>query len=161
MTVANRLNHGNQPSIAHGSRSLLYPKLNPFTIPQILSSLSINLNNWQFTAGTTTRALPDVTLQPDSFLILVNSTCVNAFDASMHAVGVTSFPAIVNTGETLILANAQGNVISTISYTDAWYQDNSRKDGGWSWMPCQPVAQRLANGPLNPHPFSGALYGNV
>lgn len=96
------------------------------------TAFSINLSNWKYTAGTNTKPLPDVNIPANGYLVLTTTTNAPMFPVFANAVGMVSFPALTNTGQTLTLRTPQGMMISTVSYTDAWYQDAAKKDGGWS-----------------------------
>lgn len=93
---------------------------------------SINLNGWKFTAGTNTKTLPDVTINANGYIVLASTSAAPNYPASYNVVGVTSFPALTNSGQTLVLKTPQNNVISTVTYSDTWYSDNTKKEGGWS-----------------------------
>ncbi|MBL7884297.1 MAG: lamin tail domain-containing protein, partial [Bacteroidia bacterium] len=93
---------------------------------------SINLNGWKFTAGTNTKTLPDVTISANGYIVLVSTTAAPNYPLSYNVTGVTSFPALTNSGQTLSLKTPQNNIISTVSYNDTWYKDNTKKEGGWS-----------------------------
>ncbi|MDF2436023.1 MAG: hypothetical protein K0Q95_399 [Bacteroidota bacterium] len=93
---------------------------------------TINLNNWKYTAGTNTKTIPNVNISGNGYVVLSSTTNAALLPASANAVGVTSFPGLTNTGSSLVLRNPLGVVISTVSYTDAWYQDAAKKEGGWS-----------------------------
>lgn len=94
---------------------------------------NINLKNWSFSSLTTTKLLPDVTIKPDSFIVLTASGNANAFgDFYVTVTEVSGFPSLLNSGTTLTLKDSVGNVIHTISYSSTWYQDDNKKDGGWS-----------------------------
>lgn len=94
--------------------------------------LPVQIKNWKFCVGATCKTLPDVSIPADSFLVLVNATGIKNFSAEVNAAGISSFPALTNTGQVLQLLNEAGNIISVISYTDDWYQDEIKKDGGYS-----------------------------
>jgi hypothetical protein len=47
-------------------------------------------------------------------------------------VGVTSFPSLNNAGDDIVLKDDNGVVLDKISYTDDWYQDPLKADGGYS-----------------------------
>ena len=96
------------------------------------TSYKIDLNGWTITAGTISKTLTNISILPDSFLVLTSITGANEFGSSIAITGLASFPLLTNSGQTLILKNASGTIISTISYTDQWYQDQDKKDGGWS-----------------------------
>ena len=92
----------------------------------------INLNNWTFAAGTNVKILPSLIIPADSFIVLTSVTGLTGMPSGINAVALVSFPALTNTGQTLTLRSPQGTVISTVAYTDSWYQNTSKKDGGWS-----------------------------
>ena len=96
------------------------------------TAFPINLNNWKFIAGTNVKLLPDVTILPDSFIVFASTTAAPNYPASYNVVGVTSFPTLTNSGQTLTLKTANDLIISTVTYSDAWYGDDTKKDGGWS-----------------------------
>jgi len=96
------------------------------------TNFSINLNNWQLLVGTNTKTLSNITILPDSFVVLASTTAAPNYPASYNVIGVPSFPALTNTGQTISLKNETGKIISTVSYSDDWYQDETKKDGGWS-----------------------------
>jgi hypothetical protein len=96
------------------------------------TAFTLNLKNWKYTAGTNTKLLPDVNIPANGYIVLTSTTNAPSFPLSANAIGVTSFPSLTNTGQTLTLRTPQGTVISSVSYTDDWYGDDAKKDGGWS-----------------------------
>lgn len=92
----------------------------------------INLENWQLTIGSKNCMLDDFTLYPDSIVILCSSGYVEEFAAFGTALKVTSFPSLTNAGATIELLDTTGNLISQVSYTDTWYNDDEKAEGGWS-----------------------------
>jgi len=103
------------------------------------TAFPVNLNNWTITAGTNTKLLPNVMIQADSFLVLTSTAAAALFAPDVAVAGVTSFPSLTNTSQLLILKNPQGAIISTVSYTDAWYRDDAKKDGGYSLEQIDPT----------------------
>lgn len=99
----------------------------------------INLNNWSFTAGSSTKILPAFIIPADSFIVLTSALGLAGMPSGINAEALISFPSLTNTGQTLTLRNPQGTVISTVSYTDYWYQDAIKKDGGYSLEQIDPT----------------------
>ncbi|HEY6160461.1 MAG TPA: lamin tail domain-containing protein [Bacteroidia bacterium] len=95
------------------------------------TNLPLKLGGWKIQVGSNTKVIPSVTIQPDSFVVLTSTTGAPNF-TGIPVVGVTSFPALTNTGNTVTLKTPQDQVISSVSYTDQWYQDPLKMDGGWS-----------------------------
>ena len=62
-------------------------------------------------------------------------------------IGLESFPSLINGGELINLVDAQGSLIDEIEYSDEWYLDNSKDNGGWSLEKKNPTA--VCNGATN------------
>jgi hypothetical protein len=92
----------------------------------------VSLNNWTITVGTNTKALPDVIIEADSFLVLTSTTAAPFFASYAAVAGVVSFPAITNSGQTITLRNPAGAVISSVTFDDSWYLDAVKSLGGYS-----------------------------
>lgn len=99
---------------------------------------AISIANWTIAVGTTVRALPVVIIPADSFLVLTSTTAAALF-TGINVVGVTSFPSLTNTSGAVVLRNASGIVIHSITYSDTWYQNSTKADGGWSLEQIDPL----------------------
>jgi hypothetical protein len=91
----------------------------------------INLKNWTFTTGSYIKVFPSIVIKPDSFIILCSQTAESLLSVYGITVGFSSF-SLTNTGETVTLADSLGHIIHTVTYTDSWYGDDYKKNGGWS-----------------------------
>ena len=80
---------------------------------------------------------PSVDIEPDSFLIVVHSSDVEVFNQYGAVIGLPGF-SLNNEGE-IILRNKQGSFIHALSYTNEWYQDETKEDGGWSLEQINPL----------------------
>lgn len=97
------------------------------------SSKAINLKDWELSkAGSTAATLPNYLLLPDSFVIITSSTSGILFAAFPNVFAVSSFPSLTNTDDNLLLKNNSGTLIHYVAYDDTWYNDDAKKDGGWS-----------------------------
>lgn len=103
------------------------------------TAFPINLNNWKLSAGTNTKILPALIIPADSFIVLTNASGLSGMPAGINAAALISFPSLTNTGQTLTLRTPQGTVISSVSYTDYWYLDAVKKDGGYSLEQIDPT----------------------
>lgn len=93
----------------------------------------INLQNWRLSDATgQSGPMPNFILQPDSFVIVCTGSAVAAMSAFGATISVTSFPSLDNAGDQLSLKAANGKTIHAIFYADTWYQNELKKDGGWS-----------------------------
>jgi len=97
------------------------------------TSAPINLQNWRIGDATGQSGLmPNFTLQPDSFVIVCTGSAVAAMSAFGTTISVTSFPSLDNDGDQLFLRAANGRTIHAVNYATAWYQNEVKKDGGWT-----------------------------
>jgi len=92
----------------------------------------VYLKNYKFCVGTNCKTLPDIVVQADSFLVLTAPSSVKLFPPTVNVWGLAGFPALTNTGQLLQLLNESGNIMHAVSYTDEWYGDAFKKEGGYS-----------------------------
>ncbi|MBK6936617.1 MAG: lamin tail domain-containing protein [Chitinophagaceae bacterium] len=97
------------------------------------SSVAINLQNWRIGDATgQSGPMPNFTLQPDSFVIVCTGSAAAAMSAYGTTIAVTSFPSLDNDGDQLFLKTAAGRTIHAVAYTSGWYNNEVKKDGGWT-----------------------------
>jgi Lamin Tail Domain/CHU_C Type IX secretion signal domain len=93
----------------------------------------INLQNWRIGDATgQSGPMPNFTLQPDSFVIVCTGSAVAAMSVFGTTISVTSFPSLDNDGDQLFLRSANTRTIHAVSYTSGWYQNEVKKEGGWT-----------------------------
>lgn len=97
------------------------------------TAFTINLLGWRVAddAGTS-GPLPNYFLPADSFVIVCTGSAVAALSAYGNVLAVTSFPSLNDAGENLTLLNENGIAIHNVSYSNAWYQNELKKNGGWT-----------------------------
>lgn len=96
------------------------------------TAFPISLTNWQLSVGLNNRLLPPIIMPSKSFLIITSTAAYPYFSKAISVLPLNSFPALNNAGNSLVLENEEKAVISSISYTDQWYNDINKKEGGWS-----------------------------
>lgn len=93
----------------------------------------VNLQNWRIgDASGQSGPMPNFILQPDSFLIVCTGSAVAAMSVFGTTISVTSFPNLDNDGDQLFIKAANGAIIHAIAYTSGWYQNDLKKEGGWT-----------------------------
>lgn len=98
-----------------------------------ISGHEINLEGVRVKSLTTTSAaFPSYTLPHDSFLIVTSTSHRSLFEPFGNVIGVSSFPALNNSGTTLTILSKEGITIHAIAYDKSWYQNDVKSDGGWS-----------------------------
>ncbi|MBK6626890.1 MAG: lamin tail domain-containing protein [Flavobacteriales bacterium] len=115
------------------------------------STKTFDLGGWTFSDGGTPAALPSVLLPPGTFAILTDDANAALFAGFGTVVSIGSFPALNNDGDPLALRDDNGQLIDTVTYALAWYNDAVKDDGGWSLerrdptTPCSSTANWTAS----------------
>lgn len=95
------------------------------------TNVAISLNGWKLMTGTSEKDFQDVSIKPNGYLILGKSDAAHDFANFGDFYGFSSF-SLINSGETLVLKNNVGVIISQANYTKNWYHDADKEEGGWS-----------------------------
>ena len=95
------------------------------------TEFTIDLKDWSFLIGNTSKTFPTVQIEPQGYLILCKSEAEQELAPYGPTCGFSSF-TIANAGATLKLLSNDETVVSEVSFNDNWYHDADKKDGGWS-----------------------------
>lgn len=113
---------------------------------------TFDLAGWTLTDGTGPGTLPAGTLPPGGFAILCDDGTAALFTPFGTTIGFASFPsALTNTGEPLTLKEPGGTIIDAVTYSDTWYHDDVKAQGGWTLeridptTPCSSAANWTAS----------------
>lgn len=107
------------------------------------ATASFDLSNWSFVNTTTVKTLPAFNLLPGAFVILCDQGNVSQFTSYGDVIGISSFSALSNAGDSLTLLNDVGDIIDVLVYSDSWFDTPSKLEGGWTLeminpgLPCQ------------------------
>jgi len=96
------------------------------------SDKTFELQGWTFDNGTTTGSLPAYVLAPGAYLILTREQDVSAFESFGTAIGPSSWPSLVNSGDNLSLMDHTGALIDRVDYLQSWYGDATKAQGGYA-----------------------------
>lgn len=99
----------------------------------------LNIKEWILIVGTTEKEIPNVVLPPKSYLIFTHENAVNYYGMYGQSIGFSSL-SLTNGGTTLMLLNNEGEIISSVSYSDDWYHDSDKAEGGWSLEQIDPFS---------------------
>lgn len=92
----------------------------------------VDLTGWTIRVGTTSRSITEYQIIPGGYLILCNPINTDSFKPYGETLGINSFPAIPDAGQIISLWNNHDQVISSVNYTDKWYNSSFKAAGGWS-----------------------------
>ena len=91
----------------------------------------ILLTNWHLFNGTSDFQFPAIELPAKSFLILTHPDNASSLESYGSVVSIPSF-GLTNSGKALVLKNKIQQIIHYINYSDTWYTDDFKEEGGWS-----------------------------
>lgn len=98
-----------------------------------ISPSAINLKDWRLKdLASTSGPFAEFILQPDSFLIVCSSTASASLSSFGSTLKVSSFPSLDNDNNIISIVDENGKTIHAISYSSDWYQNELKKDGGWT-----------------------------
>lgn len=92
----------------------------------------IDLSGWTFTDGSTTAMFESVLLYPDTLLIICPEAAQEFYEPYGTTIGLSSWPTLNNTGDTLMLIDESGSTIDSLVYATEWYNNNEKDEGGWT-----------------------------
>ncbi len=97
------------------------------------------LSDYRLMIGTSERVLPDELLVGGEFIIICSEAMRPALSVYGRVIGLASFPALTNSGATVLLKDDSGQVLHEVSYTTAWYGHPGKSDGGYSLEMIHPL----------------------
>lgn len=92
----------------------------------------VSVQNWKISCGATTKVLPAYTIPADGFVVITNEGNTSLFQQEIPLLGISSFPALTNSGMMLRLSDTGNVTIDTVFYQLSWYGNNLYDDGGYA-----------------------------
>lgn len=102
------------------------------------TSHKIRLINWHLQIGTSSKLLPNIVIEPYGFYLITapgNDTLLSKYGPCTTVSGLQ----LSNTGALLVIKNNHDAVIHAVSYTNQYYRDKKKENGGWSLELIDPV----------------------
>jgi hypothetical protein len=90
-----------------------------------------NLSGYRITDGPSNGLITGGWILPGEYKVLTATANIPLFTTTT-ALGVTSFPSLNNAGDTVMLKNPSDIPLDLVVYTDDWYKDAIKQDGGFS-----------------------------
>lgn len=100
----------------------------------------IDLSDWKLGDASSFGTINAHIIGPGEYALLVSTTDASLFAFYPNVVEVTSFPSLNNSGDDIILQDANEVVVDQLSYDLSWYQDEAKEDGGYSIEQINPFA---------------------
>lgn len=98
-----------------------------------ITAAPVSLLGWRISDATgSSGPMPNYLLKPDSIVIVCSNSAMTTMSAYGPSISVTSFPSLDNGGDLLSLKDATGKTIHALAYDITWYQNELKKNGGWT-----------------------------
>ena len=99
---------------------------------------SINLDGWSLTIGTSEKIFSTVILPAHGYLIIAKETAQEELSSYGLFYGFSTF-SLTNSKQTITLKSENETIISKVSYSNSWYNNPEKADGGWSLEQINPM----------------------
>lgn len=91
-----------------------------------------DLNNWIFSDGNSIANLPSQIILPGTHWIITSTTNGPKFGLTANVIGVSNFPTLNNSADTLTLQTPEGLTVDSLNYNLTWYRSVDKQEGGWA-----------------------------
>lgn len=97
------------------------------------TSQDLSLKRAVLNYGAKKYTLPTILIPAQTYIAICSTKKSDLWDVvSIPVTKVEAFPSLLNTGKLMWLEDSQGNLISWVDYSDSWYKDSKKKNGGFS-----------------------------
>ncbi|MGB0983641.1 MAG: lamin tail domain-containing protein [Saprospiraceae bacterium] len=96
------------------------------------SSKTIQLSDLVFWNSSNSFGLPNQLLLAGDYILLCDNDDISELSNFGNVIGINGFSALSNGGDDLKIENTNGEIIHEVSYTDSWYGDALKKNGGYT-----------------------------
>ncbi len=96
------------------------------------TSDTLDLLHFTLSDESSTAVFPSYLIPPHQYVLLCAQSKVSSFSEFSPVLGLSNFPSLNNNHDKIMLKNQNGLLLHQVSYSDLWYGDNDKKQGGWS-----------------------------
>jgi hypothetical protein len=93
------------------------------------SNKFFNIQGWKLGDNASDGTIQAGWIYPGEYKVLCGTSSVPFFPGS---IGVTSIPIFNVTGDDVVIKDANGNILDKLTYTNNWYKDDLKKNGGYT-----------------------------
>jgi len=106
----------------------------------------LDISNWGIQDPSTTGTWGSLNLLPSELVILCSEEDAPLFEEFGRVVVVDRFPSLGNTTDSLFLINELGFTMDYVFYSNDWYGNEVKRDGGWTLERRDPTYVDCNNG---------------
>ncbi|UCS94174.1 lamin tail domain-containing protein [Echinicola marina] len=110
---------------------------NPLPYAEYIELFNASDQTWElggFTLANKSREaiLPEYSLAPDEYVLLVHEDEQELFDQLNNTIGLATWPRFVNGEDKVILIDSEGRPLDSLSYSSASYGSSTKANAGYS-----------------------------
>lgn len=90
------------------------------------------MSGWKLKIGNTEKALPSFAIDSGGYIVIIAQKFQQDFVNICPNLILLSSLSLTDGGQTLILYDANGEIIDRVSYKPSWHTDVIKRNGGWS-----------------------------
>jgi hypothetical protein len=103
------------------------------------SDFKIDVTGWKLVVGTNEKEFPSAKIESGEYIVLCDDEAESELQTYSKTISFSSFPSIPNSEQIITLRNKSDQIVNTIHYTDEWYKDDYKAEGGWSLEQIDPM----------------------
>jgi hypothetical protein len=92
----------------------------------------VSTENWELRINGVAKRLQKNWIEPHGYLVLCATGSLESLRPYGNVSNVVGFQGLLNRGALVEIIDDKGTVIDRIAYTDTWYADDEKTNGGWS-----------------------------
>jgi hypothetical protein len=97
------------------------------------SAYNIYLSGWTIQIGDNAPVtIPNFGLNKNSYIILCSSSQIANFKSFGNTIGILTESQLTTTGKPVLLRDQSNKMIDYVNYSNLWYGNTEKDDGGWS-----------------------------
>ena len=102
------------------------------------TEFGIDLKDWQIQIGSNDNTFGNFVLAPHGYVILCHNDAVPELRQYGDCIGFSSF-SVGNSSSAMFLYSKEGRLISRVNFSNTWYHDPDKDNGGWSVEQIDPL----------------------
>ena len=102
------------------------------------TEFGIDLKDWRIEIGSNDNTFGNYVLAPHDYVILCHNDAVSELRQYGDCIGFGSF-SVGNTTSAMYLYSKEGVLISRVNFSNTWYHDANKANGGWSVEQIDPL----------------------
>jgi len=106
---------------------------------------TIDLQGWNLADSTSKGMIKAGVIAPGGFTILCPVADTAQYQKYGNTIGISPWPALSNSGKKIRLMSFNNRKVDSVAYSDSWYKDGVKKQGGWSLERIDPLSKCQGN----------------